>query len=144
MVFYVEGLLLGRKAEDFDTVPDLKGRRWVKGYHIFGDDTLRGALKRAKLPDYARWKDIEYEVEEKIENDPKYDDLPYMERIKAVKKSVGHITANHLKKYIATTNKLLKSNKKKVVANLTQPSNQTNNIYLILALTEPNLSILPL
>ena len=65
--------------------------------------------------------------EEKIENDPKYDDLPYMERIKAVKKALGPITAKHLKKYIDTTNKLLKSNKKKVVANLTKASNETNS-----------------
>ena len=32
-----------------------------------------------------------------------------------------------MKKYIDTTNKLLKSNKKKVVANLTKPSNKTSN-----------------
>ena len=128
VIFHVSGLLLAQKGMDFDTVPDLKGRRWVMGHHIFGDRMiLKSALKRAKLPDYARWKDIEYEVEQEIENDPKYDDLPYMERIKAVKKALGPITAKHLKKYIDTTNKLLKSKKKKVVANLTKPSNKTSN-----------------
>ena len=127
VIFHVSGLLLAQKGMDFDTVPDLKGRRWVKGYHIFGDDTLRGALKRAKLPDYSAWQDIEAEVEEKIENDPKYDGLRYMERIKAVREALGPLTANHLKKYIDTTNKLLKKHKKKVVANLTKPSNKTNS-----------------
>ena len=39
-------------------------------------------FEKAKLPDYSEWKNIEYEVEQEIENDPKYDDLPYMERIK--------------------------------------------------------------
>jgi len=127
VIFHVSGLLLAQKGMDFDTVPDLKGRRWVKGYHIFGDDTLRGALKRAKLPDYSEWRDIEYEIEQEIEDDPKFDDLPYLKRIQAIKKALGPITAKHLKKYIDTTNKLLKSNKKKVVANLTQPSNETNS-----------------
>ena len=127
VIFHVSGLLLAQKGMDFDTVPDLKGRRWVKGYHIFGDDTLRGALKRAKLPDYEEWRDIEYEIEQEVEDDPKYDDLPYTKRIQAVKKALGPITAKHLKKYIDTTNKLLKSNKKKVVANLTKASNETNS-----------------
>ena len=96
VIFHVSGLLLAQKGMDFDTVPDLKGRRWVKGYHIFGDDTLRGALKRAKLPDYEEWRDIEYEIEQEVEDDPKYDDLPYTKRIQAVKKALGPITAKHL------------------------------------------------
>ena len=41
VIFHVSGLLLAQKGMDFDTVPDLKGRRWVKGFDIFGDDTLR-------------------------------------------------------------------------------------------------------
>ena len=127
VIFHVSGLLLAQKGMDFDTVPDLKGRRWVKGFDIFGDRMiLKSALKRAKLPDYSEWKNIEYEVEQEIENDPKYDDLPYMERIKAVRKALGPLTAKHLKKYIDTTNKLLKKNKKKVVANITKPSNETS------------------
>ena len=31
VVFYVEGLLLGRRWQDFYTVPDRTGRRWVLG-----------------------------------------------------------------------------------------------------------------
>jgi len=84
-------------------------------------------LKRAKLPDYEEWRDIEYEIEQEVEDDPKFEDLPYTKRIQAVKKALGPITAKHLKKYIDTTNKLLKSKKKKVMANLTKPSNETNS-----------------
>ena len=127
VIFHVSGLLLAQKGMDFDTVPDLKGRRWVKAHHIFGDSRiLHNALKSAKMPDHNEWRDIEYEVEEKIEDDPKYDDLPYTDRINAVKKALGPITAKHLKKYIDITNKLLKSNKKKVVANILDPSNDTS------------------
>ena len=40
VIFYVEGLLLGRKWQDFDTVPDRTGRRWVLARHIFDGDAM--------------------------------------------------------------------------------------------------------
>ena len=113
VIFYVEGLLLGRKAEDFDTVPDRTGRRWVMGQHIFGTGSqfVRGAIKKAGLPDYSEWNEIESKVEEKIENNPKYDDLGFRDRMKIIKKELAPMVQKHIKKYIDTTNKLLKKHK---------------------------------
>ena len=116
VVFYVEGLLLGRKAEDFDTVPDRTGRRWVMGHHVFGGDymILRKAIQKAKLPDYAGWREIEDEVVAEVEDNPKNDDLGFREQSKIIKKKLGPIVQKHIKKYIDTTNKLLKKHKDRV------------------------------
>ena len=116
VVFYVEGLLLGRKAEDFDTVPDRTGRRWVMGRHIFDGDNMivRKAIQKAKLPDYAGWREIEDEVVAEVEDNPKNDDLGFREQSKIIKKKLGPIVQKHIKKYVDTTNKLLKKHKDKV------------------------------
>ena len=113
VIFYVEGLLLGRKAEDFDTVPDRTGRRWVMGSHVFGTGSqlVRNVIKKAGLPDYEEWNEIESKVEEKIENNPKYDDLGWRDRMKIIKKELAPMVQKHIKKYIDTTNKLLKKHK---------------------------------
>ena len=120
VIFYVEGLLLGRKAEDFDTVPDRTGRRWVMGQHIFGTGSqfVRGAIKKAGLPDYEEWNEIESKVEQRIENNPKYDDLGFRDRMKIIKKELAPMVQKHLKKYIDTTNKLLKKYKDRVQASM--------------------------
>jgi hypothetical protein len=116
VVFYVEGLLLGRKAEDFDTVPDRTGRRWVMGHHVFGGDymILRKTIQKAKLPDYAGWREIEDEVVAEVEDNPKNDDFGFREQSKIIKKKLGPIVQKHIKKYVDTTNKLLKKHKDKV------------------------------
>ena len=112
VIFYVEGLLLGRKAEDFDTVPDRTGRRWVMGLHVFGDNMIvRKAIEKAGLPDYEEWNEIERKVEQRIENNPKYDDLGWRDRMKIIKKELAPMVQKHIKKYIDTTNKLLKKHK---------------------------------
>ena len=112
VIFYVEGLLLGRKAEDFDTVPDRTGRRWVMGLHVFGDNMIvRSAVQKAGLPDYEEWNEIERKVEQRIENNPKYDDLGWRDRMKIIKKELAPMVQKHIKKYIDTTNKLLKKHK---------------------------------
>ena len=112
MIFYVEGLLLGRKAEDFDTVPARTGRRWVMGLHVFGDNMIvRSAVQKAGLPDYEKWNEIESKVEQRIENNPKYVDLGFRDRMKIIKKELAPMVQKHIKKYIDTTNKLLKKHK---------------------------------
>ena len=113
VVFYVEGLLLGRKAEDFDTVPDRTGRRWVMGHHVFGTGSqlVRNVIKKAGLPDYGEWRDIEDEIVGEVEDDPKNDDLGWKERDALVKKKLAPIVQKHIKKYIDTTNALLKKHK---------------------------------
>ena len=128
VIFYVEGLLLAQKWQDFDTVPDRTGRRWATSYHVFGDAMiLKTALKKAKLPDYDGWRDIEDEVIDEVENDPKNDDLGWKERDALVKKKLGPIVNKHIKKYIDTTNKLLKKHKKKVQDNIINPSDETSS-----------------
>ena len=99
VIFYVEGLLLGRKPEDFDTVPDRTGRRWVMGQHIFGTGSqfVRGAIKKAGLPDYSEWNEIERKVEQRIENNPKYDDLGWRDRMKIIKKELAPMVQKHIK-----------------------------------------------
>ncbi len=129
VVFYVEGLLLGRKAEDFDTVPDRTGRRWVQGYHIFGgNDVVRKAIRKAKLPDYGEWRDIEQEIVDEVEDDPKNKDLRFTQQTEIIKKKLGPIVQKHIKKYIDTTNALLKKHKDKVQDNM-RTKNKENSSY---------------
>ena len=128
VIFHVEGLLLARKYMDFDTVPDRTGRRWVMGHHIFGGDNMvvRDAIQKAGLPDYDGWREIENKIVRKVEDDPKNADIRYNEISKIVKKELGPIVAKHIKKYVDTTNKLLKKKKDIVIKNITQPSRKTS------------------
>jgi len=125
VIFHVEGLLLARKYMDFDTVPDRTGRRWVRGFHIFDGDHMivKSAVKKAGLPDYQGWRDIEYEVGEKYEMDD-FDN--YKDYNAAIKKELGVLASKHIKKYIDTTNKLLKKYKDDVIKSITKPSKKTS------------------
>ena len=129
VVFYVEGLLLGRKHEDFDTVPDRTGRRWVQGHHVFGTGSqlVRNVIKKAGLPDYGEWREIEDKIVDEVELDPKNDDLGWKERDALVKKKLAPIVQKHIKKYIDTTNALLKKHKKKVQASMRTKSTENSN-----------------
>ena len=131
VVFYVEGLLLGRKAEDFDTVPDRTGRRWVMGHHVFAGDhmILRSAIEKAGLPDHHKWSEIEDEIVGEVEDDPKNDDLGFREQSKIIKKKLGPIVQKHIKKYIDTTNKLLKKHKDKVQDSMRTQSTENSNYW---------------
>ena len=124
VIFHVEGLLLARKYMDFDTVPDRTGRRWVMGRYVFGDPMIvPSAMKKAKIADHQKWREIEYEAEEKY-NIRDYDS--YKDYDAAIKKHLAPIVAKHIKKYIDITNKLLKKYKKDVIQNLAQPSKKTS------------------
>jgi len=126
VIFYVEGLLLAQKWQDFDTVPDRTGRRWATSYHVFGDAMiLKTALKKAKLPDYDAWRDIENEMEEEV--DKEFPDMSWRDRTAEMKKRLGPIVSKHIKKYIDTTNKLLKKHKKLVQDNIIHPSDETSS-----------------
>ena len=131
VVFYVEGLLLGRKAEDFDTVPDRTGRRWVQGHHVFGTGSqlVRNVIKKAGLPDYGEWRDIEDEIVGEVEDDPKNDDLGWKERDALVKKKLAPIVQKHIKKYIDTTNALLKKQKDRVQASMRTKSTENSSYW---------------
>ena len=131
VVFYVEGLLLGRKAEDFDTVPDRTGRRWVMGHHVFGTGSqlLRNVIKKAGLPDYGEWREIEDKIVGEVEDNPKNDDLGFREQAKLIKKKLGPIVQKHIKKYIDTTNKLLKKHKDRVQASMRTQSTENSNYW---------------
>ena len=131
VVFYVEGLLLGRKAEDFDTVPDRTGRRWVMGHHVFGTGSqlVRNVIKKAKLPDYEEWREIEDKIVGEVEDDPKNDDLGFREQAKLIKKKLGPIVQKHIKKYIDTTNKLLKKHKDRVQASMRTKSTENSSYW---------------
>ena len=131
VIFYVEGLLLGRKAEDFDTVPDRTGRRWVMGHHVFGTGSqlVRNVIKKAGLPDYGEWREIEDEIVGEVEDDPKNDDLGFREQSKLIKKKLGPIVQKHIKKYIDTTNKLLKKHKDRVQASMRTQSTENSSYW---------------
>ena len=128
VIFHVEGLLLARKYMDFDSVPDRTGRRWVQQHHIFDGHhmILKSALKKAKMPNYEEWSEIERKIVRKVENDPKNQDLRYTEQIELVKKELGPIVAKQIKKYIDVTNKLLKKHKEMIKKSITQPSKKTS------------------
>ena len=131
VVFYVEGLLLGRKAEDFDTVPDRTGRRWVQGHHVFGTGSqlVRNVIKKAGLPDYGEWREIEDKIVDEVELNPKNDDLGWKERDALVKKKLAPIVQKHIKKYIDTTNALLKKHKDRVQASMRTKSTENSNYW---------------
>ena len=131
VVFYVEGLLLGRKAEDFDTVPDRTGRRWVMGHHVFGTGSqlVRNVIKKAGLPDYAEWREIEDEIVGEVEDDPKNEDLGWKEQDALVKKKLAPIVQKHIKKYIDTTNALLKKHKDRVQASMRTKSTENSSYW---------------
>ena len=131
VVFYVEGLLLGRKAEDFDTVPDRTGRRWVMGHHVFGTGSqlVRNVIKKAGLPDYGEWREIEDKIVGEVEDNPKNDDLGFREQAKLIKKKLGPIVQKHIKKYIDTTNKLLKKHKDRVQASMRTQSTENSSYW---------------
>ncbi len=126
VIFYIEGLLLGRKWQDFDTVPDRTGRRWVLGHHIFDGDHMivKSAIKKAKLHDYDSWRDLENEISDKHEMSD-YDG--YKEYNAAIKKELGPLAATQIKKYIDVTNKLLKTHKDMVQGSLRQKSTENSS-----------------
>lgn len=128
VIFHVEGLLLARKYMDFDTVPDRTGRRWVRGFHIFDGDHMivKTAIKNAKLHDYDSWRSLEQKIQDEVQNNPKYKDLRYSEQTKIIKKELGVLASKHIKKYIDTTNKLLKKYKDDVIKSITKPSKKTS------------------
>ena len=125
VIFYVEGLMLGRKYMDFDTVPDKSGIRWVKGHHVFDGDHMivRRAVKKAKLYDYDTWRDMENRVSDKYEMSD-YDS--YKDYNNAIKKELGVVANKQIKKYIDTTNKLLNKYKDVVQQSLRKPSKETS------------------
>jgi hypothetical protein len=121
VIFYVEGLLLGRKYQDFDSVPDRTGRRWALGRHIFDNDPMivKSAIDRAGLHDYDSWRDLEGEISDKHEMSDYKDYRAYND---AIKKELGPLAAKQIKKYIDVTNGLLKKHKDLVQKSLRQPS----------------------
>ena len=124
VIFHVDGILLARRYMDFDTVPDRTGRRWVMGRYVFGDPMIvPSAMKKAKIADHQKWREIEYEAEEKY-NIRDYDS--YKDYDAAIKKHLAPIVAKHIKKYIDITNKLLKKYKKDVIQNIAQPSKKSS------------------
>ena len=126
VIFYIEGLLLGRKWQDFDTVPDRTGRRWVLARHIFDGDAMivKSAVEKAKLPDYGGWRDIEQDIADKHEMSD-YDS--YKDYNAAIKKELGPLAAKQIKKYIDVTNKLLKTHKDMVQGSLRQKSTENSS-----------------
>ena len=124
VIFHVDGILLARQYMDFDTVPDRTGRRWVMGRYVFGDPMIvPSAMKKAKIADHQKWREIEYEAEQKY-NIRDYDS--YKDYDAAIKKHLAPIVAKHIKKYIYITNKLLKKYKKDVIQNIAQPSKKSS------------------
>ena len=126
VIFYIEGLLLGRKWQDFDTVPDRTGRRWVLGRHIFDGDAMivKSAIKKAKLHDYDSWRDMEGDIADKYKMSD-YDS--YKDYNAAIKKELGPLAAKQIKKYIDVTNKLLKTHKDMVQGSLRQKSTENSS-----------------
>ena len=129
VIFYVEGLLLSRKFQDFDSVPDRTGRRWARGFHIFDGHHMivKGAIQSAGLPDYDGWQKIEDDVVDKIETDSKSKGLGWKEQKELIKKALGPIVQKHLKKYIDITNKLLEKHKDMVHNSVRQPSSENSH-----------------
>ena len=126
VIFYIEGHLLAQKYEDFNTVPDRTGRRWVQGYHIFGEsDLMEKAAYKAGCLDGQQWRDLENRVYDKVLDD--FEDLDYKEQMEKVKEKLGKSAARQIKIYIDEANKLLKKHKDKVLKQIINPSDKTSS-----------------
>lgn len=84
---------------------------------------VKSAVKKAGLPDYQGWREMEDEISDKYEMSD-YDD--YKAYNAAIKKELGVLAAKQIKKYIDTTNKLLKTHKDDVIKSITKPSKKTS------------------
>ena len=126
VIFYIEGHLLAQKYEDFNTVPDRTGRRWVQGYHVFGESELmEKAAYKAGCLDSQQWRDLENRVHDKVLDD--FEDLGYKEQMEKVKEKLSKSAARQIKIYIDTANKLLKTHKEKVKKQIINPSDKTSS-----------------
>ena len=126
VIFYIEGHLLAQKYEDFNTVPDRTGRRWVKGWHVFGlEGLMEKAASKAGCLDSQQWRALENRVYDKVQDD--FEDLGYREQIEKVKEKVSKSAARQIKIYIDTANKLLKTHKDKVLKQIINPSDKTSS-----------------
>ena len=126
VIFYIEGNLLAQKYEDFNTVPDRTGRRWVQGYHVFGESELmEKAAWKAGCLDSQQWRDLENRVNDKVLDD--FEDLGYKEQMEKVKEKLGKSAARQIKIYIDEANKLLKKHKDKVLKQIINPSDKTSS-----------------
>lgn len=126
VIFYIEGHLLAQKYEDFNTVPDRTGRRWVQGYHVFGESELmEKAAYKAGCLDSQQWRDMENRVHDKVMDD--FEDLDYREQMEKVKEKLSKSAARQIKIYIDEANKLLKTHKDKVLKQIINPSDKTSS-----------------
>ena len=126
VIFYIEGHLLAQKYEDFNTVPDRTGRRWVKGWHVFGlEGLMEKAASKAGCLDSQQWRDMENRVHDKVLDD--FEDLGYKEQMEKVKEKLSKSAARQIKIYIDEANKLLKKHKDKVLKQIINPSDKTSS-----------------
>tara|TARA_B100000900_G_scaffold272175_1_gene232462 strand:- start:95 stop:994 length:900 start_codon:yes stop_codon:yes gene_type:complete len=126
VIFYIEGHLLAQKYEDFNTVPDKTGRRWVQGYHVFGEgDLMRDAAVKVGCLDSQQWRDMENRVHDRVLDD--YPDLDYKEQIEKVKEKLSKTASRQIRMYIDEANKLLKTHKDKVKKQIINPSDKTSS-----------------
>ena len=88
---------------------------------------VRKAIEKAGLPDYGGWREIEDKIVGEVEDDPKNKDLGWKEESALIKKKLAPIVQKHIKKYIDTTNALLKKHKKKVQASMRTKSTENSN-----------------
>ena len=126
VIFYIEGHLLAQKYEDFNTVPDRTGRRWVQGFYVFGEgDLMENAAYKAGCLDGQQWRDMENRVHDKVLDD--YPDLDYRKQMEKVKEKLGKSAARQIRIYIDEANKLLKKHKDKVLKQIINPSDKTSS-----------------
>ena len=126
VIFFIEGHLLAQKYEDFNTVPDRTGRRWVQGYYIFGESELmEKAAYKAGCLDSQQWRSLENRVHDKVLDD--FEDLGYKEQMEKVKEKLSKSAARQIKIYIDEANKLLKKHKDKVLKQIINPSDKTSS-----------------
>tara|TARA_A100001515_G_scaffold141306_1_gene138125 strand:+ start:815 stop:1711 length:897 start_codon:yes stop_codon:yes gene_type:complete len=126
VIFFIEGHMLAQKYEDFNTVPDRTGRRWVQGFYVFGEgDLMEKAAYKAGCLDGQQWRDMENRVHDKVLDD--YPDLDYRKQMEKVKEKLGKSAARQIRIYIDEANKLLKKHKDKVLKQIINPSDKTSS-----------------
>ena len=81
------------------------------------------------MPDYGEWREIEDKIVGEVEDNPKNDDLGFREQSKVIKKKLAPIVQKHIKKYIDTTNKLLKKHKDRVQASMRTQTKENSSYW---------------
>ena len=130
IVFQLEGSLLVSSTRDMQTHPDKTGRRWVSPYYLAGkvagdkmQKELEKGVKALKI-DRDTWFEIDWELRDKVREKNKGKDWTDLEPI--IKKELGLVKRNWIKKYIDLCYKIVSRYKKQIKRHILSQKNKAS------------------